>query len=273
MFAMFRSALLPAAVCCLFLAADASAQGLIWNLPDDGSLVHYEGTYRQVEAQPGSAEGNLEMEWIRQLTIKSVGKEDAEYKGKTVPCRWIEMKLQTGRVKDGLIATGTVGERIYKVLVPEQAIIGQTRDSEGLPVTYLPIVRGYRKTNDKDPTPKEITSKVLQIYPIISLVRHYRDMSRGQIPESVTVGQEDVQATKLSGSFEQESRTDRVLHESSLYLSDSVPFGLAKWTVKVTQEAKGEVEPRSEFQFVSEITVDMTARRIESDARSELVTQ
>lgn len=270
---MFRTLLLPAVLICVSPTQNASAQGLIWNLPEDGSLVHYEGTYRQVEAQPGSSEGNLEMEWIRHLTIKSVGREDAEYRGTTVPCRWIEMKLQTGRVKDGLIATGTVGERIYKVLVPESAIIGQTRDSQGLPVSYLPIVRGYRKTNDKDPTPKEITSKVLQIYPIISLVRHYRDMTRSDIPELVQVGQEDVQATKLTGSFEQESLNDRVLHESTLYLSDSVPFGLAKWTVKVTQEAKGEVEPRTEFKFVSEITVDMTARRIEGNARSELVVQ
>ena len=77
----------------------------------------------------------------------------------------------------------------------------------------------------------------------------------------------------MTGSFEQESLNDRVLHEATLYLSDSVPFGLAKWTVKVTQEAKGEVEPRTEFKFVSEITVDMTARRIEGNARSELVIQ
>ena len=270
---MFRTAPLLAALVCLAVSQSASAQGIIWNLPEDGSLVHYEGTYRQIEAQPGSSEGNLEMEWIRHLTIKSVGKEDAEYRRKTVPCRWIEMKLQTGRVKDGLIATGTVGERIYKVLVPESAVIGQTRDSEGLPVTYLPIVLGFRKTNTKDATPKEITSKVLQIYPIISLVRHYRDMTRGNVPESVLVGQEEVDATKLTGNFEQESLNDRVLHESSLYLSESVPFGLAKWSVKITQEAKGEVEPRSEFQFVSEITVDMTARRIEGNARSELVVQ
>lgn len=270
---MLRTVTVLAALVCLSFSHNASAQGLIWNLPEDGSLVHYEGTYRQVEAQTGSSEGNLEMEWIRHLTIKSVGKEDAEYRGKTEPCRWIEMKLQTGRVKDGLIATGTVGERIYKVLVPESAIIGQTRDSEGLPVTYLPIIQGFRKTNDKDPTPKEIKSKVLQIYPIISMVRHYRDMTRSDIPEIVQVGQQDMQCTKLTGNFEQESQNDRVLHESTLYLSKDVPFGLAKWTVKVTQEAKGEVEPRTEFKFVSEITVDMTARRIEGNARSELVTE
>ncbi|MDA0285500.1 MAG: hypothetical protein O3B13_11535 [Planctomycetota bacterium] len=270
---MFRKIPLLATLVCLSLGQSVVAQGLLWNLPEDGSLIHYEGTYRQVEAQPGSAAGNLEMEWIRHLTIKSVGREDAEFRGETVPCRWIEMKLQTGRVKDGLIATGTVGEQIYKVLIPEKAITGQTRDSEGLPVTYLPIVRGFRKTNDKDPTPKEITSNVLQIYPIISLVRHYRDMTRSQIPESVLVGQDDVQCTKLTGTSEQESLNNRVMHESSLYLSEAVPFGLAKWTVKVTQESKGEVEPRTEFKFVSEITVDMTARRIEGNARSELVTE
>ena len=270
---MFRTVPLLEALVCLVVSQSASAQGIIWNLPEDGSLVHYEGEYHQREVQPGSID--LEMKWNRRLTIKSVGKEDAEYRGQTVPCRWIEMKLQTGRPDEqtATIATGTVGERIYKVLVPESAVIGQTRDSEGLPVTYLPIVRGYRKINTKDATPKEITSKVLQIYPIISLVRHYRRMTRGNVPESVLVGQEKVDTTKRTGKFVQESRNDRVTHESSLYLSESVPFGLAKWSVKITQEAKGEVEPRSEFQFVSEITVDMTARRIEGNARSELVVQ
>jgi len=268
---MFRH-ILPAIALFALSALPAQAQGLIWNLPEDGTWVRYEGSYRQVEAQPGSTEGNLEMEWIRHLTIKSVGREEADWNGAATMCRWIEIKVETGRVREGVISTGSVGERIYKVLVPEQAIIGSLKDEEGIPVTYLPIAKGWRKTNDRDPAPREITSGTLQVYPVISLLRHYKTMEAAPSQESVQVGQQDVLATKMTGSLELESRTERVVHESTLYRSDAVPFGLARWTVKVTQEEKGGVQERSEFQFVAETSVEMKAQEIGTDARSELVT-
>ncbi len=267
---MSRMTLL-AAGCAALCTSTAHAQGMIWRLPpEDGTWVKYEGTYNQVEARPDSSDGNLEMEWIRHVWIKSVGQEDAVYKGESVPCGWVEIKIQTGRLKDGAINTGSVGERIYKVLIPEKYVIGSTRDSEGIPVMHLPIVRGYRKTNDRDPTPREIKSGVLQVYPIVSLIRHYKDMEASP-EEVISVGQEDVSATPLKGFYEEESRTTGVVHESTLWRSDAIPFGLAQWHVKITQDTKGEVEQRSEFSFASEIEVHMTARQIGADARTELV--
>lgn len=270
---MFRSTLIAAAVCLIAPLASAQAQGLIWKLPEqDGEWIRYEGTVSQIEARPESAEGNMTIEWVKHVTIKSVGKKDGEYRGETTPCRWIEIKVQTGKTSAAGVNTGSVGERIYKVLVPEKEVVGHWEDSEGLPVSYLPIVEGYRKTNDKDPMPREITSGILQIYPVVAMIRHYKTMKPSDVDEVVRVGQQDVATKTLSGTIELESRRVRVLHETTLYRSDEMPFGLARWTVKMTEENKGEVAQRSEYQFASEVTIDMTAREIGTDARSELVT-
>ncbi len=251
---MIRAAAICFAVLAASVAQSAEAQGLIWKLPEDGSWVRYEGSYKQVEARPDSTQGNLEIEWIRHVTI-----------------RWIEFKIQTGKIDQGAINTGTVGERIYKVLVPEDAVLGTISDREGLPVSYLPIVEGWRKTNDADPTPMQIKSGVLQVYPMISLIRHYKSMEEQTAAETVPVGMNDVSAKVMRGSLEQESLTHRILHESTLYRSDEVPFGLARWTVKISSERKADVEPRTAFKFASEITVEMNAREIGTDAPSELV--
>lgn len=252
-------------------SACAEAQGLIWSLPPDGSWVRYEGSYTQEEVRP-DATGNLTLQWIRHLTIKSVGRAQADYRGETVDCRWIEIKVQTGRTLDGRVDTGSVGERIYKVLIPEAEVIGRLQDDEGLPVSYLPIVRGYRKTNDRDPTPKPIKSGVFQVFPVVSYVRHYKTMDKWDVPGSIGVGADDFATTVLTGSVQQESRTFRVKHETKeLHRSDKVPFGLAHWKIEVVEERKGEVLPRSDFTFATKVEVEMTAAEIGTDAASELV--
>jgi len=69
-----------------------SAQGLIFHLPDDGKMVEYEGTL----TQGTSADDESPLTWTCQLTIKSVGKEDAPFQGENQPCRWLEIKVLTG---------------------------------------------------------------------------------------------------------------------------------------------------------------------------------
>ena len=261
-------------VSCLLLVSSsvsAQAQGLLWNLPEDGSQVHYEGTYTQTIYRPQSAKGNLDLKWLRHLTIRSVGQKDAMYKGNMEACRWIEIKVQTGGASADGVDTGSVGERIYKVLVPESVIKGAVKDEEGIPVSYIPIVEGYRKTSERNLTPEPIKSKMLQVYPVISLIRHYNSMDQSEIEQTVQVGQIDVQAKELTGKLVQESRTRRITHETTLLNSKDVPFGLAKWSVKVVEERKANVETRDQFQPVSEVTVEMSVRRIEANAQSELI--
>ena len=163
------------------------------------------------------------------------------------------------------------------MLIPEEAVIGHWRDAQDIAVEYLPIIKGYRKISDVDATPKVITTPTLQIFPMVSLIRHYKDMVKSDTPESIAIGTgngpKDVPSTKLTGTMTQESKTRRIMHETTLYRSDDddVPFGLSKWTIKITHDEKGSVDPRTEFENATEITVEMTARDSGVDATSDLV--
>jgi len=260
-------------ILCVLASQVAQGQGLIWSLPEDGTWIRYEGTYQQIEIRPNSAEGNLTIDWIRHLTIKSVGRETAEFKGKQVPCRWIEIKVQTGKTSESGIDSGPIGERvnprIYKILVPESSVTGKLKDEDNIPKSFLPIVRGYRKTGDNDP--QEIRTKVLHVYPSICLIRHFESLEADTAgPEDPDVGLGAVTATRYTGTFELESLTARSVHETQLWRSDQVPFGLAKWTVKIHQERKAANEPRSAFQPAVEVTVQMKALEKGDAAKSEL---
>jgi hypothetical protein len=271
---MFRFSTLAA--CCLIVAVSvpAQAQGLLWNLPDDGTFVEFEGkkiddkgNYKQ---EIFRTEGDVSLYWLRRMKISSVGKEDAEYNGNSQPCRWIEIKVQTGGESAEGVDTGSVGERIYLVLVPESAIRGTVADEDGLPVSYIPIVKGYRKTSDRELTAKPIQSNVLQIYPVVSLIRHYKTMERSDIDQTVQIGDRDFVARSMKGVLVQESLTRRFRHETTLMQSNDVPFGLAQWTVEIAEERKAGVEARDQFKPVSKVTLNMQAVRIGTDAKSEL---
>jgi len=267
---MLRFSAFLACLVTVFSCASTQAQGLLWNLPEDGTQIKYEGKYQQTIFRPQSSKGNLELEWLRHMWISSVGKQDAEYEGMTQPCRWIEIKVQTGVASPDGIDTGTVGERIYKVLVPESAIRGAVADGEGIPVSYIPIVEGVRKTNDRDLTPQPIKAKMLQIYPVISLIRHYDSMEQSDIEQTIQVGAKDVVAKELSGVLVQESLTRRIRHETKLLRSDDVPFGLAQWEVKIAEDRKADVETRDKFERISEVVVTMKVSQIQAGAKSEL---
>lgn len=269
-----RLAFLSPVLLCAWLAAGPSpafAQGLIWKLPEDeGAWVRFEGTYRQVEFRPESAEGNEEFgPWIRHLTIKSLGRETAEFRGEQVPARWLEFKVVTGLEKDGTLDPGPVGARIYKVLVPESAILGKAVDENGIPVSYLPIVSGYRKVGDQEP--QEMTAGVLQIFPTISLLQHYRQVEpTSDGTEDPEVGLGPIEARQHTATETLETPGSRAVSEAVLWLGDEVPFGLARWTVKYTQEEKEERAPRTDFKPVSETVVEMKAVEAGNGAQSEL---
>ena len=115
------------------LLSPVEAQGLILQLPPDGTWVRYEGTYTQTEIRPDTALGKLEIPpWVEHVTIKSVGSEMADYRGASVPCRWIEIKVERGRESEGAIAVGKTGLEIYKVLIPEASVTENPVVEEGV---------------------------------------------------------------------------------------------------------------------------------------------
>jgi hypothetical protein len=257
-----------AGIACL-LGTIASGQGVVCQLPEDGTWVRYEGTFAQVEIRPETAAGKIEIEpWKEHVTIKSVGVETAEYRGADTECRWIEIKVERGRILDGKIDTGLTGLVIYKVLVPENAVIADNVDASGVPVSFLPVVKGYRKIGKADPKP--LVEPALQVYPLGILIGYYRELKLVEEDVDPEVGIGAIKANLWKGEITIERRSDRTIQESTLWKSEEVPFGVARWSTKINRETKDDQAPRENFKPVSEVTIEMVAQEVGTDARSEL---
>lgn len=271
----FRSLAIAAALAVSLSAATASAQGLLVRLPaEDGVGVRYEGTYKQLVKRPNAVQGDTTIEWRRQLKISSVGKEEAEFQGKTQPCRWIEFKVQTGHAKEGDIDAGPGSVRIYKVLVAESVI----RDTVNEPIgegreiysSYIPIVKGFRKFGDE--TAQPIDPPVLSIYPAISQLQLYRNLMANGDAAELQLPIPNITGTPFKGSLTTESPTRRTTNSAEIFRSESIPFGVAKWTAKTTTEEKPGTAARSEFTLTNEIVEEMSAFELLTGAESELIT-
>lgn len=247
----------------------AFAQGVISQLPEDGTWVRFEGTYSQVEIRPETAAGKVEIDpWNEHVTIKSVGAEQASYRGEEVPCRWIEIKIERGRVKDGKVDTGLTGLEIYKVLIPESAVISDNVDEKGVPVSFLPLVKGYRKVGQGEPKP--LSEPALQLYPLGILVGYYRELTVVAEDVNADVGIGPVKSKQLKGEITIERANSRTVQESTIWKSSEVPFGVARWTAKLTRQIKDSKAPRENFKPVTEVTIQMAAQETGTDAKSEL---
>ena len=254
----------------------AHAQGLIFRLPKDGAWVRYEGTVKQVEFRPDAPEGDISMEWIQHLTIKSVGKEEAAYHGKQVPCRWIEVKVVTGKPSESGVEAGPVGERIYKILVPEERIVGEVADGDKIPFAFLDIVKGFRKIGGTvTPIPLARGSEgAFQVYPLIGPLMHYDAIeSADRAAEQVQVPGGAVRARKFKARRVIESPISRTTNEAEFWKceGETIPFGLAKWTTKTTIDKKDSTASRlTAFKPATQVTVEMSAHEWGNDAKSEI---
>ena len=261
-----------AATLCLtnmFGSAFVAAQSLIFHLPADGTAVEYVGTL----SQSNGPDDQAPLSWMCELSIKSVGQEQAEFEGKLQPCRWLEIKSLTGKETAAGIDPGPVGARIYKVLVPESKIVDDWKDEDGIPNEMMPIVRGFRRLGEEEVQP--ITTPALRFYPTISLLSSYIEpevVATTDTPETLLQGQ-SITARRMKGKMVMESQRTRSTNEAEYWVSKDVPFGLARWIVTVTTDEKDSAAPVSEFKPVTIKKVDMKLRRIRENAESELVTE
>jgi hypothetical protein len=278
-----------AALLLIGLPGLAAAQGLIWSLPADGAWVNFEGDYQEVLFDPtGTKVPTIEdartayqcgqqniafakvMCWRRNVTLKSVGREQGTFRGAEVDCRWIEIKTVTKPV-GAAVDPGPLGTRIVKVLVPEKEIGGGTVDAQGIPVQFVPIVSGWQKIGNAEATP--ITGNVLQVYPLMTLVAQYRRVTEDPAAgdPGLLAGIDAGTTTAVKGELIIESKTDRSENTAILWRSDTIPFGLAKWDVTVIRETKDATSERERFLPKTRLTVTMTATSTGTDAVSEIV--
>lgn len=274
---MYRlSVLVASCVLTLSSAATSQAQGLLWSLPEDGSTVEYAGKYHHKQERPGSNEGPLELEWDSRLTIQSVGEEMAEFDGVSTPCRWIEFKVMTGKASTKGVEAGSGidpgphGVTIYKVLVPVSRVKGQLKDEQDLPVMFVPIVKGYRKIGTQPAQP--VTEKILSFYPMLGLFANYIDLApEGDATDVELPNVGAVKTKPMKGTLKLQNKTSKSENVGEIWLSDEVPFGWAKYHVKITRLQKDITEPETAFAPAAEIEVEMVAVKKEgSGAKSEL---
>lgn len=258
--------------CVLALAGPvtpANAQILIWSLPkEEGAWIRLEGAYKQTRDRPNSNAGSEMLEWRSELTISSVGRETVDVDGMEVACRWVEFKSLT---KPGSIdqLPGPGDTFIYKVLIPEDRVVGKTIDDESLPITFLPIVKGFRRVGQREV--EEVREKALAVYPTIALVTYYPDLkAEADDAEPLEVAGNPVAVQLFKGTRHVKRSTIRSANVASIWRSEEVPFGLARFQVSLTIEQKDLTASDDEFQRASLVEVDMKAVAVGNDARSEL---
>jgi hypothetical protein len=251
----------------VFAGTAAQAQILIWSLPkEERGWIRFEGTYRQTQSRPESNAGDEILEWRSELVISSQGAVEAEFEGTTTKCRWVEFKSTT-KANDLDKQPGPGGVYLYKVLIPENRVIGKPTDDDGIPVTFLPIVKGYRKVGAR---PVEaVTERALAVYPTIAPVTYYPNL-KAEGDEAVEIqlpaSNEPVAARVVKGSRVIQNNLTRSTNTATLSLADTLPFGLARYQVSLTREEKGLAATADEFKRKSLVEIDMTAVAKGTDA-------
>lgn len=257
----------------LLSPAAANAQGLLWYLPEDNTGVEYQGSITTETVREDLEDGKEVIRKERQMTIKSVGQEDAEYNGTMQPCRWIEIKVVTGEAGAAGIDPGPVGQRIYKVLVPESKIIDQPKDDADVENIMIPIVKGFRRNGESAVQP--IKTKALAFYPTICQLMSFPELeviASSETPQ-MKANNISVNARHVKGTTAIERPESRTEAEADMWVSKEVPFGLARWESVVTQKKKESTAPRSAFVTTRTTKSEMSVSRVLTSAESELVVQ
>jgi hypothetical protein len=220
----------------MMLAALARADGLIYQLPPDGTSARYDTeSTATVDGQERTSKGSL--------TISSVGK--AQVDGED--CRWIEIKSIT-RVND------TDRISITKCLIPEKFLAkGQSPGEK--------IVRGWSKFGDNDVQELRDTAgprgRLLPFYlagpaaVTTDLDPIEVESKLGKLPCKGVSGEQEFQRDNGSVGIKFENR----LHEKA-------PFGLVS--------ARWQIERRVNGQSMGQRTIKLVLADVNTTALSEL---
>jgi hypothetical protein len=237
------------------LSLPRAAQGqIILRLPDDGTWVRYEGSYR---VQSSEAEApNVEKTYVQHITISSVGREMVD----GAPARWLEIKVETSSEGADSVEQGKYGLQLYKVLVREQDVTQSSRE-------YLPIVRGYRRYGQSEAKP--LASGLLRFCPSVSLVDHYLDL-REVGSEDVASGLGTLRCAHLKGTRTRESENSRSKNEGEIWVSQEAPFGAVRWKSTLFLEVTKFIDGQTRTLPDSTKTTEMAAAEVGQGAVSEM---
>jgi len=179
----------------LLLAATprATADGLITQLPDDGSWAEF-------ELKLTLTEDGKKRERSAYLRLSSVGQ--VEHQG--AKCRWVELQISRTEPPQA--------DEVAKILVPEESL-------KSGKVTVASLIRGWRKPEDEEATELDKDRPRLKIGPLAMLLS-------GAFSDSQKIEKEEIKSEGL-GPLACEKTTGK--HDLPMSPSENLPADITIW--------------------------------------------
>jgi len=188
-----QSTLLACLILPLVAIPSAKADGLITQLPDDGSWAEF-------ELKLTLTKNDQKREHSAYLRLSSVGQ--VEHQG--TKCRWVE--LQVSRTEP------PTPDEVAKILVPEESL-------KSGKVTAANLIRGWSKPGDDEAAELDKDQPRLRIGPLAMLLS-------GSSSDSQKSEKEDLKVEGL-GSLDCEKTTSK--HDLPMSPSDNLPADFTLW--------------------------------------------
>lgn len=230
----------------LLVPVETSADGLIYQLPDDGTSITFDlhGSFEQ-QGRTMTMAGTLD--------ISSVGQETVD----DVPCRWIEFKMSVTEFRMG---TKQTRQRtlIAKALIPEAEL-----KKGKAPIDH--VRKGWYKTGDDEP--REIidiangtAGGLAGPLPAFLCGPFKEDQKKDPVTVKSGLGEDKCEVTTGSASFGRAGAEQKYTFTN--YERDSAPFGLVKSEIQIEVERNGEAAGSG--------TLTMVAKEVGNDAKPEI---
>jgi hypothetical protein len=220
-----QSILLACLILPLAATSNVTADGLITQLPDDGSWAEF-------ELKLTLTEDGQKREHSAYLRLSSVGQ--VEHQG--AKCRWVE--LQVSRTEP------PKPDEVAKILVPEESI-------KSGKVTATNLVRGWRKPADEEATELDKDRPRLGIGPLAMLLSGSSSGSQEPEKEEVHVeGLGPLICEKTTGKHDLPmSSSDNLPADITLWRNSKAAFGTVKLRVHIVDK-RSEREREGVFEAV-----------------------
>ncbi|MBW3540505.1 MAG: hypothetical protein KY476_09550 [Planctomycetes bacterium] len=206
------------------------ADGLVWQLPEDGSWVEYEATGTQLEPEEKKISTG-------KLLLRSVGTvmEGGEKN------RWLELEFTVKLVGDD----DRMHHAVYKYLIPEKHL-GKGKS----PIEN--VVRSWFQVHGRDQEPREISNAVTRdgeaIVPYLG--PPLLDARQTEEKRRIEHQKGTVDAIAVRGQQKALAEKQRHLKGVTIWLAEEIPFGVAAMDSYVEVSREGE-----EYRFKAELVV------------------
>jgi hypothetical protein len=210
-----QSTLLACIILPLVATPRATADGLITQLPDDGSWAEF-------ELKLTLTENDQKREHSAYLRLSSVGQ--VEHQG--TKCRWVELHVSKTEPPKP--------DEIGKILVPEESL-------KSGKVTAASLIRGWRKPEDEEATEMDKDRPRLGIGPLAMLLSgSFSDSTKPEKEEVKVEGLGLLNCEKTTGKHDLPmSPTDNLPADITLWRNSKAAFGTVKLRVHLVDKRDG----------------------------------